>query len=66
MFSQSTLEALLKYPIVFEVEINQQKISSTHFSDQETSGSLSIKKSIVDLFNINHLVDYEVKSDELF
>ena len=60
MFSLATIKALEDYSITFELDIEQQKLNEIFYSNKETLGSLNIKKSILDLFNTNHLEKLEV------
>lgn len=54
-FSACTSESLKKNEAGFELDVNSQKVLTVYFTDQDSESSILIKRSIIELFDVNHL-----------
>ena len=60
IYSEKTKSAILNLPSSFEFDLKKNKISGIQFSNQDTSGSIMFKRSILDMFNVNFNEKHEV------
>ena len=59
-FSACTSESLKKNEAGFELDVNSQKVLTVYFTDQDSESSILIKRSIIELFDVNHLEETQV------